>query len=139
MKGLGRVQHLVDKHVTSPLDRYTFMRNSRRFLQGGSTLVASLLFSATAFALGVDITGRVLAHGSRTHYLDVGRRDDFITVEGDGDTDLDCWVYDESNRLVDSDTDSTDYCVLSTPGMGRHRLVIRNLGAIYNDYVVSQE
>lgn len=138
MKGSGRMRHQVDKQFTSPLDRYTVMRNSRRFLIVGYTLAATV-FSTTAFALAADLTGRVPARGSRTHYVYVGRSDDFITVDGDGDTDLDCWVYDEQNREVSSDTDNTDYCVLETPGMGRHRLVIRNLGTVYNEYVVSQQ
>jgi hypothetical protein len=35
-----------------------------------------------------------------------------VVVEGDYDTDLDCWLYDENGNIVDSDTDNTDICIL---------------------------
>lgn len=59
-----------------------------------------------------------------------------IRVIGDGDTDLDCSVYDSNGRLVDSDNDYTDYCVLDfyPSTTSQHRLTIRNLGDVYNRY-----
>jgi len=61
-----------------------------------------------------------------------------IAVSGDGDTDLDCYVYDENGNLVDSDTDDTDDCVLSNVPRwtGNFTLRIRNLGTAYNCYEV---
>ena len=57
---------------------------------------------------------------------------------GDGDTDLDCYVYDANGNLIDSDTDATDYCVLRwrPAWLGTFRLEIRNLGPVYNAYVL---
>jgi hypothetical protein len=40
---------------------------------------------------------------------------------------------------VSSDTSWTDICLLATPGLGRHRLVVRNYGGVYNDYDVATE
>lgn len=59
-----------------------------------------------------------------------------IRVMGDGDTDLDCSVYDSSGRLVASDNDYTDYCVLDfyPRSTNQHRLTIRNWGDVYNRY-----
>jgi hypothetical protein len=59
-----------------------------------------------------------------------------IRVVGDGDTDLDCSVYDSSGRLVASDNDYTDYCVLDfyPRTTNQHRLTIRNWGDVYNRY-----
>ena len=36
---------------------------------------------------------------------------------------------------MSSDTDTTDVCVLPSPGIGMHRVVIHNYGRVYNDYV----
>lgn len=65
-----------------------------------------------------------------------GGRTARIVVDGDGDTDLDLFVYDEFGNLIDSDTDGTDYCVASwTPAWtGTFRIEIRNFGDVYNQY-----
>jgi hypothetical protein len=61
-----------------------------------------------------------------------------ITVVGDGDTDLDGYLRDENGNSIDSDTDLTDVLVLSvTPRWsGPFTLEIRNLGAVFNRYVL---
>jgi hypothetical protein len=62
-----------------------------------------------------------------------------VEVRGDGDTDLDCFVYDENGGLIDRDTDRTDYCILDwTPAWtGPFTLKIVNLGNVYNQYRLS--
>jgi hypothetical protein len=62
----------------------------------------------------------------------------YVLVSGDGDTNLDCRVYDENGNLVDSDTDGTDDCVLTwmPRWTGRFRLEVKNLGRISNQYVM---
>ena len=61
-----------------------------------------------------------------------------IAVIGDGDTDLDLYVYDENNHLIVSDTDFGDDCYVSfTPKWtGTFRIKIKNLGNVYNEYVI---
>jgi hypothetical protein len=61
-----------------------------------------------------------------------------VVVEGDHDTDLDCWLYDENGNIVDSDEDSTDICVLEvTPRWtGKFSLRVANRGRVYNNYCV---
>ena len=53
-----------------------------------------------------------------------------ITVEGDGRSDLDLFVYDENGNLVDHDNDSTDTCIAEvTPRWtGTFRIVVQNVG-----------
>jgi hypothetical protein len=55
-------------------------------------------------------------------------------VDGDGDTDLDCRVYDNQGTLVASDLDGTDYCVLRWLQWvrGPVRLEVVNLGYVSN-------
>ena len=64
-----------------------------------------------------------------------------VIVDGDGDTDLDCYIYDENGNLIDSDTDTTDYCILGwTPAWtGGFRLRIRDYSnnGLTNSYVIS--
>jgi hypothetical protein len=59
-----------------------------------------------------------------------------VSVVGDGDTDLDLYVYDENGYLIGSDTDPTDRClVLFRPRWtGAFRIEVRNLGSVYNEY-----
>jgi hypothetical protein len=61
-----------------------------------------------------------------------------IRVDGDGDTDLDCYVY-SGGALVAIDDDYTDYCILDwyQRSTGPVRLEIRNLGRVYNQYVLT--
>lgn len=62
-----------------------------------------------------------------------------IRVEGDGDTDLDCYVYNSAGTLVAYDNDLTDYCILDwyQSSAGSIRLEIKNLGDVYNEYILS--
>jgi hypothetical protein len=59
-----------------------------------------------------------------------------VTVVGDGDTDLDLWVYSPSGRLLASDTDDTDICLgyFRMPMSGYIEIRIKNWGRVYNEY-----
>jgi len=61
-----------------------------------------------------------------------------VAVVGDGDTDLDLYVYDEYGNLIASDADSTDttYCSWVPAWTGKFRIEVRNLGAVYNQYTL---
>lgn len=62
-----------------------------------------------------------------------------VIVDGDGDTNLDCYVYDEHQNLIGEDDDATDYCVLSwiPRYTGPFTLSVRNLGRVWNEYVLT--
>jgi len=96
-------------------------------------LTTMTLASSAAESLGYH---RVAPRANNSHEIRVVARDHWITVDGTGATDLDCWLYDASRQLVDSDTDATDYCVLSTDGAGQYRLVVRNQGRIASAYTI---
>lgn len=57
-----------------------------------------------------------------------------VTAIGDGDTDLDLYVYDQRGNLVAIDDDLTDYCVASwiPEYRQRYQIVILNRGSVYN-------
>ncbi len=62
-----------------------------------------------------------------------------VMISGDGDTDLDLFVYDENGNLVGSDTDGSDDCVvrLNPRWTGTFRIEVRNLGSVYNRYEIA--
>ncbi|PNW47903.1 UNVERIFIED_CONTAM: hypothetical protein BEN50_11565 [Euhalothece sp. KZN 001] len=80
---------------------------------------------------------RVLAYTTDQYRIPFrGGRRAAIAVRGDGDTDLDCYVYDENGNLVDSATDYSDTCLLEwyPRWTGSFRLRIKNRGRVYNQY-----
>ena len=113
------------------------------------TIAAIALFAFTAlFTPAVNAgptTGTELAKASvKAHPIDVytltfraGERA-CILVSGDGDTDLDLYVYDENGNLVASDTDSGDKCaaVWTPRWTGRFTIKVKNLGDVYNEYKI---
>ena len=61
-----------------------------------------------------------------------------IVVSGDGDTDLDLYVYDSNGNLIAKDEDYTDDCYVRwvPKWTGRFIVKIVNRGPVYNRYVI---
>ena len=59
-----------------------------------------------------------------------------VIVIGDGDTDLDLYVYDKYGNLLAKDIDTTDNCAVSfhPSYTGEYKIKIKNLGNISNVY-----
>jgi hypothetical protein len=105
--------------------------------------VAAILGSSTA-ALASEQTYRIDANSQSTIDLNVCSSSVYLEANGDDDTDLDFWLYDNFGNLVHSDTDGTDltfYTISNgNAGGGRclpYRLEVHNLGNIYNNMVLS--
>ncbi len=62
-----------------------------------------------------------------------------VIVIGDGDNDLDLYIYDEGGHLIASDTDYTDQCICRwVPSWtGSFTIKIVNRGAIYSNYAIA--
>lgn len=62
-----------------------------------------------------------------------------VVVIGDGDNDLDLYIYDQNGNLIASDTDYTDQCVCRwVPSWtGSFTIRIVNRGAIYSNYAIA--
>lgn len=120
-----------------------------RSMAGDNTSVAALatqlqnrLASGPKGAVGGprSTTDRVLSNSTDIWEIRFrGGERGSIRVDGDGDTDLDCYVYNSAGTLVAYDNDLTDYCVLDwyQASLGNIRLEIRNLGDVYNEYILS--
>jgi len=61
-----------------------------------------------------------------------------VVVDGDGDTDLDVFVYDAvTGRFLGADDDYTDYCIVSgRTDSGWIIVRVVNLGSVYNEYTI---
>jgi hypothetical protein len=64
-----------------------------------------------------------------------------LVVRGDGDTDLDLFVYDAAGNLVGSDTDLTDLCLVRwfSSTTQTYTVVVKNFGVVYNDFVIASD
>lgn len=62
-----------------------------------------------------------------------------IVISGDGDTDLDLYVYDELSNLIAADDDGSDDCIVRfTPKWtGPFTVRVKNRGIVYNRYVIA--
>ena len=62
-----------------------------------------------------------------------------VIVYGDGDTDLDLYIYDENWNLITSDTDYTDICICRWNPIwtGNFYMKVVNRGNVYNEFVIA--
>ena len=101
-----------------------------------AAMAVALLAVAQPVSAQSSVFGRVQAFQtlSSTVWLSAGRHR--VVVDGDGDTDLDLYVYDQRGRLLAVDDDLTDYCIgeFYLPAGGYVRIVIENLGSVWNEY-----
>jgi hypothetical protein len=110
------------------------------------TLFTALVLAVLTFtgvAVAGDTRGPRVAHSSveafGTHsytFFFRGEERWAIAVSGDGDTDLDCYLYDAGGNLVASDDDASDECRLGgvPRWTGTFTLRIVNRGRVYNTY-----
>ena len=63
----------------------------------------------------------------------------YVAVSGDGDTDLDLYIYDQYGNLITKDDDYTDTCLCTwTPRRtATYKIKIVNRGDVYNAYSLS--
>lgn len=61
-----------------------------------------------------------------------------VAVSGDGDTDLDLYVYDSNDNLIARDIDYSDDCYVCwvPKWTGRFTIKVVNRGPVYNRYVI---
>ena len=84
-----------------------------------------------------QLYGQVASATRREHTIEFrGGEPAVVYDSGDGDSDLDVFVYDESGQLVASATGPRDECVArwKPERQGRFRVEVRNLGSASNWY-----
>jgi hypothetical protein len=87
---------------------------------------------------GSNASYRIEANSDSTINLDICAPEVRLVADGDNDTDLDFWIYDNNGNQIHTDTDRTDvtyYTIRSSAGGGRclpYRLKVHNYGNVYN-------
>jgi hypothetical protein len=129
------------------LDPKLLLRDAKIYAEDNETLLALVAMveeeanskSRGRVAGAAAVQRRVYGNSTYTDYvLFKGQELAEVAVIGDGDTDLDLYVYDENGNFIAQDTNNTDVCYISfTPKwQGSFRVVVKNVGALYNDYVL---
>lgn len=116
------------------------------------TALAALVFVSSTFASAAENDYRnvssnptteteecVLANSTDTYCVTFkGGEEAMVIVSGDGDTDLDLYIYDEYGNLIDYDNDDMDtmVCTWIPRWTGKYTIEIRNLGDVRNYYTM---
>lgn len=124
-------------------DEAKILEDASKFADGNKNLLA-LIADAKKATRGVVPSPIYRVDRVNANTTDIwrftfrGGENAIVYVSGDGDTDLDLYVYDENGNLIDSDTDSTDECVCTfrPRWTGQFTIKIKNLGRVYNRYVL---
>jgi hypothetical protein len=108
---------------------------------GSAVAAAVLVVGSVIPAFAIIRFDRVEAYSTDRWTLWARGGTNLVEVIGDGDTDLDCYVYDRFGNFLGSDTDYTDHCIVRVHNPSAGNLVIRieNLGGVYNEYMLSVE
>ena len=132
------------KKIKEGYDLASILAAAKKYADGDAKLLAAI---AEIEKANQAIRGRVggpgekyaYAYGNTTDPYDISFIADqlaAILVRGDGDTDLDLFVFDSNGNLVQKDTDYTDKCYVSWVPLwtGRYIVKIVNRGPILNNY-----
>ena len=135
------------KKAAVHFDYETVLADAKRFADGDPNLLA-LIDNIDAEAKGAqrgNINGpsRDYYAVNGNSYLDytasfVANQLAEVLLSGDGDTDLDLYVYDSNGNLIASDTDYSDDCYVRwvPKWTGRYTIRIVNRGPVYNRFVI---
>jgi hypothetical protein len=133
----------ITKKDQISLNEAQILADATKFADGDKTLLA-LIKDAEKSTRGAAGGPRRVCDSVNGNCTDIWRitfragEPAYVAVSGDGDTDLDLYVYDDKGNLIDSDTDYTDNCVCTwTPRWtGNFRIKIVNRGGVYNRYIL---
>jgi hypothetical protein len=104
-----------------------------------TVLVAGAFASVMAGPISGPRYGRYRVSAYSTHTFTMAFRGGEwaeVALSGDGDTDLDVYVFDWYGNRVAVDADNTDDCYVNwyVPRPGVYTIKVVNRGNVYNDY-----
>jgi hypothetical protein len=124
------------------------LADARKYAAGDATMLAWA--TKVEGSLGRQTRGAVGGPRQGLHAVDSRSTDTFqlaftsgrlaeIVVSGDGDTDLDLYVYDANGNLIAYSEDYSDDCYVSwVPAWtGAYTIRVVNRGGVYNRYVIA--
>ena len=130
------------------LDQQKLLAEAKGWAKGNEHVLALIAAQSAKPASGGTLGS---TSGPIVHYDSVlaGRTDSYtltfqggemarIAVVGDGDTDLDLYVFDEYGNEIGRDDDYTDHCLVqwAPRWTGRFTVKIANRGSVYNRYAL---
>lgn len=142
-EGEGTASQSLTKTQVVSFDEAEILTDATKFAAGNKNLLS--LIDDAKKATRSPVQGRVRSSdcvnaGSVDVYRITCRGGESTTiyVSGDGDTDLDLYVYDANGNLIVSDDDGTDECLVSFVAYRTHTFTvrIRNRGRVYNCYTL---
>ncbi|HMS43465.1 MAG TPA: hypothetical protein PKE69_24765 [Pyrinomonadaceae bacterium] len=82
---------------------------------------------------------RLSSNSYRIHNIPLNRGSADIILEGDGDTDLDLYVYDDNNNFIGKSECGCDYETISLQIYRStiFKVKVVNRGDVYNDYTLT--
>jgi hypothetical protein len=131
----------ITKKDQISLNEAQILADATKFADGDKTLLALIKDAekSTRGASGGPVRRCDTVNGNTTDIWRItfrGGEPAYVAVSGDGDTDLDLYVYDENGNLITYDNSYGDDCLVSfTPRWtGVFIIKIKNLGRVYNRY-----
>lgn len=134
-----------DKKGNITLDPKQLLEDAAVLADGDANLLALIAKASETQSKRAPVSGksynRTSVNGNGTDVYTVSfiaGQTAVVTVVGDGDTDLDLYVYDSNGNLIVKDDDYTDNCVVSwTPKWtGKFKIKVVNRGPVYNRYII---
>ncbi len=120
--------------------------DAKKFADGDATLLA---LADRIMVTPDESRGRLGGPGRTVDRVAAGSTDSYVIafkygipaeifVSGDGDTDLDLYVYDENGNLITGDDDYSDDCYVCWTPAWTGNFVVRvvNRGRVYNEYLM---
>lgn len=133
------------KKSSISLNPTQLLSDAKKLADGDANLLALIEKTSATAAKRGPVGGakynstNVKANGADVYYQNfIAGSTAVVTAVGDGDTDLDLYVYDSNGNLIAKDDDYTDNCVVSwTPKWtGKFRIRVVNRGGVSNNYVI---
>lgn len=113
-----------------------------RALAGDNPELGGMIEDVAAMGSRGDVAGagcyndRVWSHNTDTWTITFTAGSNYVDLSGDGDTDLDLYVYDGSGRLICAGESYYDdeFCSWRQYNTGYMYVKVKNLGGVYNVY-----
>lgn len=144
----GRTETVADKDNAVSFNPTQLLADAKKFAGKDKVIIAYVKQVEKSIASGSTrgAVGGPRAQNDRVYGKDVNSYQvkfwanelAEVCVSGDGDTDLDLYVYDANGNLIGSDSDYTDECVVRWVPAWTGNFVIKvvNRGAIFNNFSI---
>lgn len=139
----GSASESLTKTQVVSFDETKILADATKFAAGNKNLLA--LIDDAKKSTRSPIQGTIRTSDCvNAHSVDVyritcrGGETTTIYVSGDGDTDLDLYVYDSNGNLIAYDDDGLDECLVRFVAYRNHTFTVRvrNRGSVYNCYTL---